>query len=190
MQYLVSFVPFLPPPRPWDRIALASAAASQMRCYWKLVSHGPRRCYEPCNNLPIFILFDFINTGVSRESPVGNRGKMKKKRKEKYIYIYKQSQLKPSGYHHLMVQCRERGSYQEHSSVALGKKRTFPLECLNALALTLLSPSTCPSLSSVLKASLTYPVEQHYLGSGWLAGAGTPNLTPPPASMIALSMEL
>lgn len=130
-----------------------------------------------------------LTPGSQERAQLGTGGKNEKEKKGKK-YIYKQSQLKPSGYHHLMVQCRERGSYQEHSSVALGKKRTFPLECLNALALTLLSPSTCPSLSSVLKASLTYPVEQHYLGSGWLAGAGTPDLAPPPASMIALSMEL
>lgn len=58
------------------------------------------------------------------------------------------------------------------------------------LHLTELAPSTRPSLSSVLKASLTDPVEQQPVGSDWLAGAGTPDLAPPPASMVALSMKL
>lgn len=58
------------------------------------------------------------------------------------------------------------------------------------LRLTVLAPSTRPSLSCVLKASLTYPVQQQRMGSDWLAGAGTPDLAPPPASMVALSMTL
>lgn len=57
------------------------------------------------------------------------------------------------------------------------------------LCLTVLAPSTRPSLSSVRKAILTYPVEQQHTGSDLLAGAGTPDLAPPPASVVVLSME-
>lgn len=52
-----------------DEIAcfFSPLAAEWMRWHWKLVRHATMSLFIACNNLPIFILFDFINTWVCGE---------------------------------------------------------------------------------------------------------------------------
>lgn len=68
------FCPFLMPPSPQDEIASFSLVVSRMRWYWELVRRGTVQVFIACNNLAIFILFDFINTCVSREHGEEGRG--------------------------------------------------------------------------------------------------------------------
>lgn len=68
------FCPSLPPPRPGDKIA-SLPGSLRMRRHWKPVRRGLWRCPQLCNNLPVFIRFDFINTWGSGERPVGKEEK-------------------------------------------------------------------------------------------------------------------